>query len=482
MKNLAAVVIGTLCLLVGAAGAVGAPVVADAGVRVLATGDDYQREMDAVKAAGVPWVSLPSGWAGLQPTADTVPGPDGAGGAAWRRLDARLRYAHSIGLKTFVQFTGAPTWATDGRVANNKGNVPPRPDALPAYAAFFEAVARGLGPGIDAYSPWNEVNQPDFWDPEDPVLFARLQQAVYPAIKRGDPTGIVVSGTVYSKDGSFTFLRDAYAAGMRGSFDVLGWMLFPSVEPESPPIPGRGFPQRNLSSILDLQSLLDQVDPGRRIWVVEYSYSTCTPSPGRALCVSDAQQADYLTRAFTYMRRYLNVERLYWFALRDKEVRDTIEANYGLTRFDFTPKPAYAALRALAVETGGPGSPAGGGTRAPLPPALPASAARPPQKAVFQSNGKRVALGKPRLRLVRGVFTLRLTVSVRGGRTRVAVQGFRGGAWRPVVRVTLNRSSRVRVRFRDRGFTGVRIRASRPGSTRWAASRVMRVPRVAARR
>ncbi|WP_217915401.1 glycoside hydrolase family protein [Miltoncostaea marina] len=432
--------------------------------------------MDAAKAAGVPWITLATGWAAVQPTADAVPGPDGAGGAAWRQLEQRLRYAHSIGLKTFVQFTGAPAWATDGRPANAKGNVPPRPDALPAYAAFFDAVARGLGPWIDAYSPWNEVNQPDFWDREDPVLFAQLQRAVYPAIKNADPSALVVSGTVYSKDGSFDFLRRAYAAGLRGGFDVVGWMLFPAVEPESPPRPGQGFPQRNLSSILDLQGLLAELDPGRRIWVVEYSYSTCEPRPGRAFCVSEAQQADYLTRAFTYMRRYLDVERLFWFSLRDKEVRDIIEANYGLLRFDFSEKPAYSALRALRVEVpGGAAGPPPGGVP---PPALPARAARAPDPASFAAGGARVALGRPKLTLRRGRVTLAVGVTVRGGRVRVAVQGFRAGRWRPIASVRLARSSRLTVRFRDRGYLAIRLRATRPGTSTWAVSRVVRAPGV----
>lgn len=481
-----AILLAVLTLLVaasvGAGPAAAAFVVPDAGVRVVATGNEYQREMDLAKAAGVPWVTISSGWAGLQPTPSAAPGPDGPGGTAWRDLEAKVRYAHSIGLRTYVQFTGAPAWATDGRPANTKGNVPPTEANLPAYAAFFTTVARGLGQYIDAYSPWNEVNQPDFWDVADPVLFAKMQRAVYPAIKAADPTAIVVSGSVYSKDGAFDFLRQAYAAGLAGSFDVLGWMMFPAIAPDSPPrqpVSTYGFPQRNLSSVPDLRALLNQVDPGRRIWVVEYSYSTCPTS--NALCVSEAQQADYLTRAFTYMRRYTDVERLFWFSLRDKEVRDTIEANYGLMHFDFSPKPAYEAMKALRVEvpdaaTGG-GPEAQGGVPAPR---LPPRAAKPPNRASFVAGGRRLSLGRPALVLRRGIFTLRLRVVVKGGRSTIAVQGFRGGRWRPIAQAVLRRTSVVTVRFRDRGFLGIRVRGTRPGGPGWVVSRVIRVPAVRA--
>lgn len=459
-------------LVVTCATATAAPVVADAGLRVVASSDDYQREMDAAKAAGVRWVSLSSGWGVLQPSPDAQAGPDGPGGPEWVRLEARLTYAHSIGLKTFVQFSGAPVWATDGRPQGIEGGVPPRPDALPAYAAFLEAVARGLGPYIDAYSAWNEVNQKNYWYPIDPVLYTRLQQAAYPAIKGADPTSIVVSGTIFGKPGSLDFLRRTYAAGIRGSYDVLGWMIFTSAEPEAPAETGTNA-QRFLSSVAEVRGVLAQLDPAARIWIVEYSHSTCTPL--RLFCWTEAQQADLLTRAFTYMRRNLDVERLFWFSLRDKGTDGSIESNYGLVHFDFSPKPSYAALRALAVEEPGGGT----GTAGPGPaaPSLPAAAAIPPQKPVFRSGRRLVALGTPRLRLVRGRFTLTLTVRVTGGRTRVVVQGFRGTRWRAVTAFPLTKSSRVVLRFRDRGFTGIRIRATRPGGRAFVAARVVRVPR-----
>jgi hypothetical protein len=449
-----------------------AAVVPDAGVRVREA--DAPQEIDAAKAAGVPWVSLSAGWPGLQPSAGASLGPHGPGAEAWNKLEADVRYAHSLGLRTLVQFTGAPAWAT----GESRFNAPPTPAGRAAYAAFFRELSSRLGPYIDAYSPWNEVNQPEYWNPPDPAAFAALQRAVYPAIKEGDPSGIVVSGTIYSKGGTFDFLRAAYAAGLRGSFDVLGWMLFSTGQPEDPPPAGRGAPQPTLPSVLALQAVLDQVDPGRPIWIVEYGYSTCQVADHGFVCVSEATQADYLTRAFTYMRRYLDVERLFWFSMRNRNVGPTREANYGLLRFDFSAKPSLAALRALQAPAsdGAAGSPAVA--------QLPRLAARPPNPSTFRArNGVRVSLGRPVLRLRRGRFSLTLTVRMAGGRTRLLVQGFRGGRWRDIVRTSLVRSSRVTLRFPDRGYLGIRIRGSRPGSSRWVVSRVVRVPpRVIARR
>ena len=454
-------------------------VVPDGGARI--SGGTYQREMDVAKAAGLPWVSVGASWSSLQPSPGAPLGPDGPGGAAWRTLEGQVTYAQAIGLRIFVQFTGAPSWANGGSA---DGSAPPTADGRAAYAAFLGALASRLGPYIDAYSAWNEVNQPEYWNPIDPQGFAALQRAVYPAIKAGDPTGIVVSGTIYSKGGTFDFMRAAYAAGLRGSFDVLGWMLFSTVQPEDPPPPGRGAPQPTLPSVLDLQAFLAGADPGRPIWIVEYGYSTCQVGDNGFVCVNEATQADYLARAYTYMRRYLAVDRMFWFSLKDLGTGGGREANYGLVRNDFSSKPSFAAMQSLRVEVadgGGGGGPLGK-VASPVP-LLPKAAARPPDPpALTTRTGKRIALGTPVIRLRRGLFTLTLTVTVKGGRTKLVVQGYRGRAWRHVATTRLSRTSRITVRFRDRGYLGIRIRSTIPGTNRWGVSRVIRAPRVAAKR
>ncbi len=463
------------------ASASAALVVPDGGARI--SGGTYQREMDTAKAAGLPWVSVGASWSSLQPTPGAPLGPDGPGGAAWRTLEGQVTYAHSIGLRIFVQFTGAPAWANGGSADNS---APPTPEGRLAYAAFLQELAGRLGPYIDAYSAWNEVNQPEYWNPIDPAGFAALQRAVYPAIKAADPTGIVVSGTIYSKGGTFDFMRAAYAAGLKGSFDVLGWMLFSTVEPESPPPPGRGAPQPTLPSVLDLQAFLGGADPGRPIWIVEYGYSTCQVGDNGFVCVPEATQADYLARAYTYMRRNLNVDRMFWFSLKDLGTGPGREANYGLVHNDFSEKPSFAAMRSLRVNVpdgaGGGGADPLGRVIAPTP-VLPKAAARPPDPpSLTTKTGKRIALGRPVLRLKKGVFTLTLTVTVKGGRTKLVVQGFRGKTWRPIATARFSRTSRITVRFRDKGYLGIRIRSTTPGTNRWAVSRVIRAPRVAAKR
>ncbi len=155
------------------ASASAALVVPDGGARI--SGGTYQREMDVAKAAGLPWVSVGASWSSLQPSPGAPLGPEGPGGAAWRTLEGQVTYAHALGLRIFVQFTGAPSWANGGSVNNS---APPTAEGRGAYAAFLGALAGRLGPYIDAYSARHEVNQPEYWSPSDPQGLAAPQPAV----------------------------------------------------------------------------------------------------------------------------------------------------------------------------------------------------------------------------------------------------------------------------------------------------------------
>ncbi len=473
VRRTASLTLVMLLVLTGSAAAV----VPDAGLRV--NSRDTQREIAAVREADVPWVSMGTSWRGLQPVEGAPLGPDGPGGEAWTKLAADLGYAKSLGLKTFVQFTAAPPWATGGSDALG---ATPTDEGMAAYGRFMEDFARQMGPLVDAYSPWNEVNRPLYWSNPSPARWVAMQRAVYPAIKRGDPTATVVSGIVYGAPGAFDYLRQAYAAGLAGTFDVLGYMIFPTQEPEAPLQPSLPYPQQTLPAILPLQDLLSQSDAGRRIWIAEYSYSTCKTNPDNGyVCINEATQADYLVRAFTYMRRYLRVERLFWYSVRDNGLSPLQDRNFGLLRWDFSRKPSFAALASLAV---GPGGDVPGPAGAVAVPSIPASKLRAPAPAAFTGrDGRRVAITPLRLRVLRssGRMTLQFSVSVAGGRSRIVVEGLRRGRWASVARTTVQRSSRVVIRFRDRGYLAIRVRVSRPGGTSWVASRVARVPGVRVR-
>ncbi len=86
-------------------------------------------------------------------------------------------------------------------------------------------------------------------------------------------------------------------------------------------------------------------DSAKRIWLTEFGWSTTTGAYG----VTETTQADYLTKALATLRTsYPYVQTAFWYNFRNTywlaDATADYEANLGLLRVDFTPKPAYAAL------------------------------------------------------------------------------------------------------------------------------------------
>lgn len=459
-------------------------VVPDGGITVHGSTPDVKRGIDIARAAGARWVSLSATWESMEPTPDGYLTPGGPGSAAWSDLEDRLTYAGSRNMRVELRFTNAPEWASG--VAGRTDD-PPTPAHARDYGEFLADVATRLGPHIDAYSPWNEPNISNFWNPVSPEAYTAVQRVAYASIKAGDPSATVLSATIVGTyPNAYGYLRRAYAAGLKGSADVIGWNAYPQGEPENAYDDTNGLPAgSSLPGQLFLRDLIDQYDPGRKVWIMELSWSNCIPCSGfTANGATEAQQADYLARTFAYRRRYLAgvTERIFWFQLRDSgtEPRNW-EHHQGLLRRDYSAKPALAAFTSVGIEVPAgqiPGSsavdtPVGPGSG---PPALPAAASRLPVPGAARAGTRHVALGKPRLNARRGRLTLSLRVSVTGGATRLRIEGFRDRRWRPVRTLTIPRSGRLTISFPDKAYVGVRILATVPGRAGIRAGRVIRVP------
>ena len=284
-----------------------------------------------------------------------------------------------------------------------------------------------------------------------------------------------------------------FAAGIKGSADLYLWNFYPRTAPEGTALDYKNRPAPwALSSGTYLRGIVDKYDAGKPVWITETSYATCkTPCSAAANQVTEAVQADYIGRMFTYRRRYLEtaVERVFWYETRDggPNLNDWFD-NQGIYRIDWTPKPAVAALNAVRVPGTVPTNPdtGTGGTPAPTvptpTPTLPGPAAKPPVPSQGVTGaGIRVSLSKLRISTRGGKITLRVRANVSAGKARLRVEGYSGKKWRLVKVVPLPGSATVTLRFRDRGYLGVRV-LLRPNSSRtWLASRVSRIPTVPAR-
>jgi len=475
--------IALLAALVGTSTAVGqTSAVPDSGVRVrYGPPSEPCREIRLVSEAGVPWVSLGINWARTEPTRGQYLDP-----ASARVL---LRCAKDRGLSTQLIISDAPAWAS-GRDASND---PPTPANIPAYSAFLADLAGKLSPLVDVWTIWNEPSFEFFWaSPRDPAQYVQIRKAAYAAIKPLDPMSRVSAAAVVgtptsSGTNAWEYLEEMFTAGIRGSADIYLWNFYPRTAPEGTAVDYRGRPAPwTLSSGSYMRQLVDKYDTGKPIWITETSYATCkSPCSGAANQVTEAVQADYVTRMFTYRRRYLlsDVERIFWYEAHDPtaDLNDWY-SNQGLFRFDWSPKPAVAALNALRVVSSTPSTPNTGGSPPTPPPTLPGSAAKPPAPANATGNqGVKVGLTKLRVTTKNGRITLTFRATVSKGTARLRIEGFRAKRWRAVKVVRLPGTAKVTLRFPDRGYLGVRVLLRPNGTAKWLASRVGRIPVAKAR-
>ncbi len=212
-------------------------------------------------------------------------------------------------------------------------------DGMPADLAQWgdhvEAIANaGLG-FVEAYEIGNEPNVERFWGdaPPDPGQYVQVLQVAYERIKAVDPAATVVSaglapvgrieGTCNGWNGNNCgamdereYARQMFLLGAGDFFDVFGYHPYgfayvPETDPHSV---SNGFAFRGVEVMRDL---LEQHGLSHKpIWATEFNWLrdpsedgalpwTCHGKPEYEgvfgwMDVSEAQQADYITRAFQY--------------------------------------------------------------------------------------------------------------------------------------------------------------------------------------
>lgn len=317
---------------------------------------DQVRTAAALQDSGSRWVRLGIGWHDFEPS----PGVYNSWSVdAYRK---ELQRARAAGQRVIVVVATSPAWAS----GTTNVDSPPRNPA--DYARFIRYLAGEYGEYVDAWEIWNEQNISRFWPSgPDPTAYANLLKAAYPAVKAGDPTSKVLFGGLSQND--YAFVEAAYAAGAKGSFDVMATHPYACRPPEQIAREANGRMTANsFPAYREVRaSMLAQGDD-KPIWFTEFGWSTTSKACG----VSEATQADYLRRSFEYMEQDPYVEVATWYNFRNNffdNDADETEARYGLLRTDFSEKPAYGAFKAYANGTVAPPAPAP--APAPVPNAAP---------------------------------------------------------------------------------------------------------------
>jgi hypothetical protein len=300
------------------------------------------REFDDIARSGSGWVRFDMIWSVVE--------ADGPGSFDWDATDRAVADANDRGLQVLATLGFSPAWARAPGTPTDK--YPPTDPA--DFAAYARAVATRYAPrGVHAYQIWNEPNT-GFWAPgPDPVAYVRLLRLASAEIKAVDPEAIVVTGGLarqgtaldwVASDRSgmspWRFLTEMYAAGAAGSFDALG--LHPYAQPTRPSLDD---PANTFQQTPALHSLMAAHGDGdKSIWGTEAGAWTGS-SDG---AVSYEEQARYIVDYVRLWQDWTFTGPIFLYTLRDRSDDPAErEDNFGLLELDFTPKPAYGALRRL---------------------------------------------------------------------------------------------------------------------------------------
>lgn len=255
-----------------------------------------------------------------------------------------LAYAMKRVANAAASMSGSP-WALSFCPADDAGR----------FATFAGTVAARY-PRVLYWEIWNEPNTTYFWRPSpDPARYVELLKLSYAAIKAANPKAVVVLGGLSPGGGNgqvntmsaASFLEAVYQNGGKNYFDAVGFHAYnDGVSPDS-------YLQDYVNNVRDVMTQYE--DGNKQIWVTEIGWYVGTGANG----LSEGQQADYLTRAFTILHNLDFVERVYWYNLKDYSNAPSpvippttcgpagggTPADFGLFRFDGSSRPAADAFK-----------------------------------------------------------------------------------------------------------------------------------------
>lgn len=315
-------------------------------------GENAGERQDTVGATGAKWLREEFDWDRIEPR---------NGEWDFSRYDAVIAAAAQRGMSVLPLLMSAPSWAE------------PTSDTIPddptAYADFVAHVAARYGPGGTFWAEhpdlpaataprylelWNEPYFREFSNGDiDPARYARMVRAAGAAGKQANPNVrfLAAASTVVQPHGATQWVDwvDAmYQAvpNLNRYFD--GVAVHPYTKNQAPDAPINGYIHDKFRRITQIhQRFAAHGAADKRLWLTEMGWSTCAD---KSQCVSEAQQATYTSKLFSMVqgvyRDFVDAVFLYRTSDLAPAGSSEVELNYGLTRQDGRPKPAWTALRA----------------------------------------------------------------------------------------------------------------------------------------
>jgi GH35 family endo-1,4-beta-xylanase len=344
-----------------------------AGVQLPWLAEEYRaREIALVAVSGARVVGLDFDWRRIEPE---------PGQFEWADTDSAVALAKRHGLRLAPMLLYTPQWASSAPFAPLDYHRAPPVD-LNAFREFVYRVVERYKPygvsrltadgyGITDWAIWNEPNVRPGGTPAGPGMFwtgsleeyVALLRAGYEGAHAADPDCNVLNGAladVYWLAGEqdlVTALERLYDPngdgdaidGGRPFFDTLNIHTY-QLDPPS----GTWYAER-LDAVLRVMARFG--DEHKPIWISETGYGSVESPTADSPYLSEAAQAEALHRVYEACAAYPQIERVFWWTLRDfytaaSADNTAMEAHYGLLRATYVPKPAYLAYGRLTGALG----------------------------------------------------------------------------------------------------------------------------------
>lgn len=295
---------------------------------------DLDKQTTLMTKAGINWVRFDVNWSDIEQT---------KGIYNWTHYDSVVNAVLSKGMHVLalVAQYGVPSWER-----TDPSNWQSPPNNPQDFQTFIQALATHFKGKVTLYEIGNEQNILDFWPPApDAKKYTQFLIAGYNGVKAADSTAQVVSAGLANipESEDTNFINAMYANGAKDHFDYLGF--HPYSWPAGPDF--TQWPAR--FNYLDTvhQIMTANGDGDKKILITEVGWPSTTQSNG----VTEATQADYITRLFQKIEnenyQYVSLACIYDF-IDDGTNKNNPENNFGMLRTDYSQKPAFAALQKIS--------------------------------------------------------------------------------------------------------------------------------------
>lgn len=316
-----------------------------------------ERSLEMIEAAGFRWIRQEFPWEDLEIHRKGwfVDLRNHEIRNAWTKYDYIVERAEAHNLEIIARLSNPPAWSR--AAGNNVGALAP-PDNLQDYCDYVKAVAERYKGRIRYYQIWNEPNIfPEWGDyAVSPEGYAELLRTGYTCVKAVDPDAIVLTAPLAptieltKRDlNDFLFLQRLYEAGGAKYFDVVAVQDYGLW---SGPHDRRMRPRvLNFSRPVYIRDLMIRNGDGdKAVWASEIGWNSAPagvpPQFGRT---PEERRARYAVEAFERIRRdwpWMGVATYWFFKQADRREADQPQYYFRLVEPDFSPTPAYEALKA----------------------------------------------------------------------------------------------------------------------------------------